>query len=587
MKTSVERDTPRLSQRPGAKAAGQQFAPLFLIALFVVLAHYTRILQYGLYEDDYCYWGIAPHLYEPLHSLWNNFVSNLTTWPTGRPLNYFLPAALGSLGSRLGGLRGAYALAAAWLVGNGVLVYFVVRRLASPPSAVVAALAYVVFPADTTKILLVHAAHIQGAMTFLLAGMLLWLRGGRSRTVSYPIAALALLSYETAFLPFLLAPWFDVRGRYRPLRRWVMHLGACGGIVAVDAILRVREGDSRAIEAAHLVGRSIYRMTTSMVIGPYSSAARLFTAVPVGWRHFEPGALMASLFAAGAFLVLVRRRRSFPGGPDGAGAGEDGDGPEDGAVPLRCGWLLSGAALVWLACYALTLSDYSYPPTQTMGRLTSTHVAAGWPACLAIAALYEGALRRGTIVARAVTLAVAAWLCSMVAYHQYLQREYARAWEQQRSFWRQVMRLAPEAGPGFTVIVDGDPPPAIPAIHSNSWADFHVFHLIFSPGPYRRWWEADPGDGAFAHLGVVGYAIRFRRAGERVEWTPQFWAQLFQPIDPSRLVLLRDHGGSLRRVGELSTTAGLLQAPATPPVPTRTDWPRTPVAKLLFPEQYR
>ena len=66
----------------------------------------------------------------------------------------------------------------------------------------VASLVYLLFPADTTRILLVHTAHIQEAMTFLLLGIWMWLRGGWTRVLSYPVATLCLLSYETTLLPF-------------------------------------------------------------------------------------------------------------------------------------------------------------------------------------------------------------------------------------------------------------------------------------------------------------------------------------------------------------------------------------------------
>lgn len=556
--------------------------PVLLVSFAVVAAHFARLPQFGLYEDDY--WAIAPHLYEPLGQLWDRLVSNFTAWPTGRPLNHFLPAALASLGSRLGGLRGVYAIAAAWLALNGALVYLIVRRITSEAAAIVAALAYVVFPADSTKILLTHAAHVQGAMTFLLAGTLLWMRGGTARVASYPVAALALLSYETAFLPFLVLPLLRPSDRRTTLRTWTVHLLACAAILAVIAAVRLGTGDERAITAAHETGRSAHRILTSLVIGPGTSGRMLLAAVARGWRRIDLYAAVACALTVLGFVAVIRRARPASSPPAGVAArwptwlAPEGDAP----CSIPWWWLLASALVAWSASYALTLSDFSYPPTQTVGRLTSTHVAAGWPVCLVVAALYEGARRRGRPLAWGATVVFAAWLASMVAYHHFLQREYARTWVAEKAFWRQVVTLAPDAGAGWTVIVDGVPVEASPVICTNSWSDYEVFHLIFTPG-------VDARGAAFSHLGYLGgpSLVRFQRVDGHVEWRPEYWGGPSRRIDENRLVLLRDDRGALRRVGELRTPAGPLAASLSPRVATRAEWPSTPVARLLFPDSYR
>ena len=185
--------------------------------------------------------------------------------------------------------------------------------------------------------------------------------------------------------------------------------------------------------------------------------------------------------------------------------------------------MLIGAIVVWSASYALTITNY--PPTQTVGPLTTTHVAAGWPACLAMAALSEGARQRGRWWSRLMAGLILVWLACMVGYHHYLQREYIRAWHLQKNFWRQVMALAPEAGLGWTVIVDGTPGQGSPVMWSNSWADYLVYRLIFTTA-------FDPRGPAFAHLGYLGGLIQFRLANDQVEWRPQFWGGPFVPIDP-------------------------------------------------------
>ena len=267
--------------------------PLFLVAVTAFLAHFARFPEFGLYGDDY--WSIAPHLDGPIKNLWGLLVWDFQYWPTGRPLNHFLPAALSIVGSSIGGLEGIYVLAAAWLALNGGLVFLIVRRIMSDRAAIVAALVYVLFPADSTKMLLTHAAHVEGAMTFLLLGIWLWLKGGRYRTASYPTAALALLSYETAFLPFLAVPLLWASDRRTTIRTWTFHVFLCVAVVASIAAIRLSTGDARAAEAVHHTGQTAYRMATSLFIGPLTSARSFFVAPITGWRHLDAFAALAGV----------------------------------------------------------------------------------------------------------------------------------------------------------------------------------------------------------------------------------------------------------------------------------------------------
>jgi hypothetical protein len=553
---------------------------IVLLVATVLVGHFALVSQFGLYEDDY--WSIAPQLNDRVSDLWGILVSNFTTWPTGRPLNHFLPSALSRIGSRFGGLEGAYALAAAWLALNGTLVFLIVRRLMSHEAAVLAALAYLLYPADSTRILLVHAAHVQGAMTFLLLGVWMWLKGGPFRAASYAVASLALLSYETAFIPFLAVPLLRASDRRSTIRTWVVHALSCVAIVALDAAIRFSLGDVRASQAVGRMGESAYRVITSFFLGPWTSGGSLLTAARAAWHHVDALAVLGGAVVVGGFAANLD--------PDAAGE-EPAAEPEPARWPAwlnraRCPggrlpwwWVLAGAIVVWSASYALTLTNY--PPTQTIGRITSTHTASAWPVSLALGALFEGARVRRRRAYRLAAGVAAVWLASMVAYHHRLQHGYARSWQVQKRFWGQVMALAPDAGPGWTVIADGVPAESPPVICANSWADYHAYRLIFTTG-------YDASGPRFAHLGYLGGQIGFRRAADRVDWKPEFWdgGGPYVPIDPARLVLLHDDHGVLSRVTRLSTPVGELVSTAPPSIGPRRDWPSTPVSRLLFPDRF-
>ncbi len=528
---------------------------VLVVALAAFLAHYSLSHGLGLYEDDY--WAVGPHLGGRPSDLGALLVRCFTQWPQGRPLNHFLPPMLAVLGSRLGGLQGVYALAAAWLTLNGALVFLLVRRLLSPAAGLVAAAAYVLFPADSTKVLLIHASEHQGAMTFLLLGSWLWLRGGAARVASYPVAGAALLAFETAFLPFLTVPLLGDPARRRSFRAWAGHLAACVLLVALDAAVRLAKGESRALEAVGQGGQTLWRAFSSLGIGPWTSGGVLARSIGDGWQGADPHALLSALLFAGVLGLAL-----------GLLAGGEGAPPGEAAGRPSCAAALVAGLVAWVSSYALTLVNY--PPTQTTGRLTSTHIAAAWGVVLALAASFEAARRRAR---RPASAAAVALLASWLLYQHGIQRQFVDAWALQSRFWGQVLALAPEVRGGWTVLVDGNPAPSPPAILANSWADILAYRLLVKPEA----WEPSPSRRAsgsaidFGHLGHVGWAVELRRDGDRVEWRPEFWAGPVVAIDPDRLALLHDEGGVLTRVQEVDTPAGRLRAraPIPPPGPGR------------------
>jgi hypothetical protein len=555
---------------PGVSDAPRPLAALSFAGLVVLAAHFTRLGQFGLYEDDY--WSIAPHLGEPISGLWPAARYYFTHWPTGRPLNHLLPHALAVAGSTVGGLGGVYVLAAAWLTLNGLLVFLAARRLVSAPAALVAAAAYLLYPADTTKELLTPAAHVQGGMTFMLLGSWLWLRGGRARVLAYPIAALSLLAYESTFLPFLALPLLAPPERGRRLPTWVAHAGAVALLVGLDVWARVATGDRRAAAIAGQAGQTLWRAVSSLWLGPATGITSWFSSAVAGLRALDPLATFSALLVALALALLLARTGRVA---------VDGERVEAGAPAPAGGlawWQLFLAALLtWAGSYALTVVNY--PPTQLVGRLTSTHVAAGWPAALAMGALIDGLHGRGAWRTRLAVGVAALWAGALVGYHHQVQRGFVRAFDEERRFWRQITTLSPDVGPGWSVIVTGSPLNPSPVILSNAWSDHLAHRQIYTRG-------VDPSGPGFAHLGFVGSQVELVQEGGTWSWRPEFWGGPVLPVDPARLALFQDDRGTVRRVEAVQLPTGLLRSTAPIPSAPRAVWPHTPVARLLFPEAF-
>jgi len=558
---------------------GQLGYAIALLAIFLVTfaAHYTYLPMLGLYEDDY--WAIGPNLGRPISDLWPMLQHHFQAWPTGRPLNHFLPIALTSVGSALGGLQGVYVLSYLWLCLNCVLVWKIARHLLSPRAALVATLCYALFPADSTRILLVHAAHVQGAMTFMLLGACLWLRNGPARYFAYPVAALSLLSYETAFLPFALLPLVAVGPRKIVVRTWVVHILLCMAIVGTVAAMRFHTGDQRVFEATASTSQTIYRAFTSLWIGPATSASRFILAAVEGYRNLDIMLFiiwpLAGLIGGIAWYVSSSIRQPDTEKQEIWPAWLRSRNQEEG---LPTWWIAVFGAAAWSFSYFLTLTNY--PPNQTVGRLTSTHVAAAFGASIAVAALAQLIFASRQRISRLFTALLCVCFLGIISYQLQIQRGYVFSWEQQRKFWHQVVEKSPEVGPGWTVIVQGPPAPESPVIGTNSWADLNVFAQIFG--------NIFANDAPlFAHFGVVNPAtLELHRDSEGFLWRPKFWGGPVVRLDPNRLVLFRSDGQSLTRVSALDTPAGAIISSAPIPSELRHKWPDTPTARILFPEEF-
>ena len=528
----------------------QELLALAVLAVAVFVAHFMRFAQFGFYEDDY--WSVAGSVGLTLREVWERAQNYFEFWPQGRPLNHLLPTLLGYVGVRLGGLQAMYALGAAWLVLNTWLVYRLAQKLLPGAAALTAGITYVLFPADTTRQLLIHVAHVQGSMTFSLAGLLLWRRGGVARVVAYPIAGLSLLSFETAYIAFLCAPLLLAsRAEFRRLSAWVVHAAGCSIVVGLVVLARVVHGGwpNGARDVLGKPAEAATRAITSLYLGPLSDLHAFGHAVVEGGRHTDLWAIAST--AVLALLLFAWHLRRPYGGAD--------SGPATGGSPDLPGLLTLRIIALWPVSYVLTLTDY--PPTQLAGRMTSTHTAAALPVALLAGCVHAAIARRSRTCKRWSTMFVVAGLFLTLSYNQFVQREYVRMWRVQRDFWQQVIALSPDTDFLTTILVAGNvSPERSDIIQANSWADHETCLRLFGV-------DAAGNGPQFTHLGVLWDSVPFRRVDSGVEWKPQYWGGPYMRIDTNDLILLRSDDGRLSRVLSIDTPVGLLTTTRAVPSP--------------------
>jgi len=454
-------------------------------------------------------------------------------WPQGRPLNHFLPPSFGYLGNAIGGLSSLYVLASFGLGLNGWLLYRISRHWLSVPSSIIVSLTYLLFPSDMTRQLLHAAAHVQGAMTFTLLAWLIWFKPSRIRWLSYPIAALCLLSYELTFLPFLVAPLFSCGLCKKDEKKmWFEHIIACGTIIGILGLIRIQLKDERTMSVLVSPSEMIKRALFSTVLGPNADINVLIFAFKTSLSYISPYTLPCALFVIAGVYLISRL---------------SGIKTNKSSSPLNR--ILVASTLAWGASYILSLVNY--PPTQIVGRMTSTHVAAALPFSILVGASFQFLTSKGTTLKIITLTTYCIALIPLFSYSLYIQQGFVNSAITQKNFWEQILKLAPDVEKGISIIVAGSPAPE-PTPHvilANSWADFYACRAMYGQSS-----DFDDLDSVqFGHLGINPELWDFKiNQSEIIMWRPRFWTPGYVAIIPSKLILISSQNGQLSRVPNLN-----------------------------------
>jgi hypothetical protein len=389
--------------------------------------------------------------------------STFTYWPQGRPLNHSVPMLFGFVGFRLGGVKGIYLLVFCVLLINGWLVAIVSRCSPSAIPALLAGATFIFCPADTTRLLITHGAHLHLSLTYSLIGLLL-LRSSvlPVRILAYAVSLLSLLSYETAYTIFAVGGVFYLlcvstgSWSWKPI---LTHVVLCAIIVGGVAIIRASLGESHIITAAAQPAETLWRMVSSLWIGPATSLSSYWRAWTYGMFHLDGRTIWTTVLVlvvlVAAIIVLSTQLRS----------------KESSTSPTPA-WLIVCGVSIIIGSYGLTITDSYYPPIQTAGRLTATHLAAAVGIALSVGGLLgtlESKFGRRALVSSAYVTAFA--LAGTMPYLFKIQKDYAAAWSNQKEFCVALLRILPDLEPDDMVLMAGLPPRETKSILSNSWAD--------------------------------------------------------------------------------------------------------------------
>lgn len=135
----------------------------WLLIALTGIAHFLHLPGFGLYEDDDHY--IAEYLDADLAMIGELALRAVIEWPQGRPLQSIVPPLVATLLYPHGGLPALYLVAFAVTAFSVLLFHRLALRVtAAPPVALIAAVMFCLYPADTTHPFLMHALVLRLAL---------------------------------------------------------------------------------------------------------------------------------------------------------------------------------------------------------------------------------------------------------------------------------------------------------------------------------------------------------------------------------------------------------------------------------------
>jgi hypothetical protein len=420
-----------------------------VIAFVAFVANYLECRHFGLYEDDYIWvmtlnpmtWKFGD-LLSALSGIWIHWIR----YYQGRPLGFTIGAVLAFAGGKMPSLAWSYFTG--WCIWslNGFLIYCVARRRLSPLASLTVGLCFVTFCPDVSKVILMHRM-IHISTTLVLLALLLYQR--ERKFLSYVFVACALLTYESTVFAFFLAPLLEEQ-ESRPislLRRALRHAVICSLIAGTVLVVRSLCGD---VGRAGLITSGdlslIPKIIEACLLGLWTTLhVSLWDGPLIGLSGLDWSRCMTAVLVIPLFFMATRRSRIDTPPPPASSSGS--------SMPWDCIACLAVIAF----SYCLDFRTEYFPPTYFMGRLSAVHVPAAIPWCLVVGACVEWATHHLGNLRRAVAPVLGLYLFLVVQYGLFVQEEqYVKGWEQQKSFWFEMVRVSGSLHDGDCIVVDVD-----------------------------------------------------------------------------------------------------------------------------------
>ena len=482
-----------------------------------------------------------------------NYVTHL--YGHGRPFSDSFIHLFSWLGWRLGGLWMIYVIGYLIVLATAVAFYLLVRRIHGQVLAFAAGIFFVLYSADTTQAYLTHSLGLFPSLLFLLLGFHAYL--SRRLLLAYGLLVLALLTYETTYFVFMVAPLLTATSwQKEKASELVQHVGIIAAIFLAVLLIRSRLGDDRIMDVQ---GWSLFLTPLRhMLVGPMVSLSSYLLRSYHALRTFNPGQIIWVLpaFMGGLVFMQSARIRWVD-----RSMGEDLRPIQSGGAlarpynHLRIKWnnlppstrkllsILVTAILMVVLAYPLTFTTRSF---SISGRATRVHFAAAPGVALFWGGILVAALeaRRKSLLRLLTTSSLALILPLMCVFGFKIQADYKTAWVRQQSFWGELLPLIAPAEAGTAILVAPSVFHDVEQIDANTWnlprilpqllqlpEEWTIPPMVYRLVPGWEKWIVDT-EGKFDLFNLTVMAP----------------PSTYRAVDPSNVIFIDKEDGAMRRV---------------------------------------
>jgi len=158
------------------------------------------------------------------------------------------------------------------------------------------------------------------------------------------------------------------------------------------------------------------------------------------------------------------------------------------------------STLMLLTAYLFSYTHY--PPTVLKGRMTSVHFAASIGGAIFIANILYFLILALKSNKMPVLGVIAVFLALLMGYSNIIQKDYKKAWQSQKSLWKDVSVLAADAEDNTLVLISKKDLDSTSFIISHSWSMPSVFNLLYQ---FPATWKHPPKVKKFNSLHDLKY----------------------------------------------------------------------------------
>jgi hypothetical protein len=454
----------------------REIIPYSFIIFLTWISRFLLSNSLGLYEDDWHFSGNA---------ITNTFAQNidrissaLFTFWQGRPLHMTFLTFIPFLGAKLGGITTIYLIGFSILSVNACLWYSLLKKITQQPYLpIISTLLFCLYPADTTFNYLQHLIGLQTSLLLFLIAFHLFVseasKNNLTKIFSYVFLTLSLLTYESLFPLFLIAPLLPKNRSNK--KQWFYHIFILVFILVIYFSLRKLAGEQRVNELTLI--ELIQKLGYQVIVGPFISLKTFFLRLIEVIATLKMQELAILIISASVFFIVIHYLVKN---------GYQKDNQKAYSEIFK--FLVIGILMTVLA-YP---SEFLLSVDMVDGRASRVHFAAALGTTIIVGCLWSMFLVKTHHQKqwnRLIILLLSIHLSLLFTFALNIQSYYKLSWQYQQAFWSDVLKLAPDFEERTVILVQAPSLPWGKQINPFDWSVPSVLESIYQ---FPKNWKFKP-----------------------------------------------------------------------------------------------